>query len=250
MTFNIIKNLHIFYILLVFLFVLLFLASCSSDKTEKSTASTVHNSQNQFDFAKVLSGAYTTSSGSSPEYYARIENYDVVLGADEIINVPGIPGELRVWIGNQHYEPNFPDQMIQDKDSIPALGGWATVQPFAPAFKIDPIETHCIKIHPSGSEVRFKLIPTKQGSFEVGANINLFDSPDCSGAPIPKTASTLKVLVKVNPKEIFIEKMNELWNVLWEKFVEFWAALVAIFFGVILFLFKGKLKKWFGYEND
>jgi hypothetical protein len=180
----------------------------------------------------------------------RIDEYRVVLGADEKIRIPGLPGELRVWIGSPSHKPDFPDDMVKDETAIPAVGESATVQPFAPAFKIDPIKTQCIKIHPSGSEVRFKLTPQKQGTFEVGADVHLFDSSDCSGSPIPKTTSTMKVLVEVNQKENFLEKVNELWNILWEKFVEFWAALLVIFFGVILFFIRVKLKKWFGYEGD
>jgi len=219
---------------------------------EESTASTERYLE--------ITGSYpeyadetAASTESYPEYAEntnRIDEYSVVLGADEKIKIPGIPGELRVWIGSPSYKPDFPDHMIQDEATVPAVGESATVQPFALAFKIDPIETKCIKIHPSGSEVRFKLIPQKQGLFEVGANVYLFESLDCSGSPIPKTTATLKVLVEVNQKEIIVEKANELWNVLWEKFVEFWGALVVIFFGVILFLTKSKLKKWFGYEDD
>ena len=76
-----------------------------------------------------------------------------------------------------------------------------------------------------------------------------FDSRDCTGSPIPKTAATLKVQVEVDPERILIGKALQLWDITWNKFVEFWAALVAIFFGVLLFLIRGKLKKWFGYED-
>jgi|GEM_PF-1962519 len=195
----------------------------------------------------------TASADSSPmmaEDTNSIDEYNVVLGVDETIKIPGIPGELRVWIGSPDYRPDFPERMAQDETSVPAVGESATVQPFAPAFKIEPAETQCIRIHPSGSEVRFKLIPEKQGSFEVGANVYLFDSLDCSGSPIPKTAATLKVLVEVDRKEAFLEKVRELWDVLWEKFVEFWAALLAILFGLILFLIRGRLKRWFGYGDN
>lgn len=179
----------------------------------------------------------------------RIDAYRVELGADETLKIPGIPGELRVWIGSPDHSADFPERMIRDETSVPALGDSAKVEPFAPAFEIDPPETECIKIHPSGSEVRFKLTPKKQGTFEVGANVYLFDSIDCSGSPIPKTAATLKVLVEVNQKDIFLGKLSELWDAFWEKFVEFWGALLAIFFGLLLFLIRGKLKKWFGYEE-
>ncbi|WP_339843478.1 hypothetical protein [uncultured Halopseudomonas sp.] len=187
---------------------------------------------------------------AAPQQANPIEEYRVVLAADETVRMPGIPGELRVWIGGQDYQPRFADDMVEDETAVPAVGESAKVQPFAPAFRIEPEETQCIRIHPSGSEVRFKLIPVEQGEFEVGADVFFFDSPDCKGSPIPKTAATLKVQVEVDPQKIVIGKALQLWDVLWEKFVEFWAALVAIFFGVLLFLIRGRLKKWFGYEGE
>ena len=192
-------------------------------------------------------------SESYPEYAAApAENYPeytVVLGVDEQMEIPGFPGELRVWIGNSNFKPNFPTPMIQDETTIPAEGESAKVEPFAPAFEIDPPETQCIKIHLRGSELRFKLIPKKAGTFNVGANVFLFDSLDCSGSPIPKTAATLEVTVEVNTKEILAAKAEELWSVFWEKLLEFWAAFVVLIFGLILFLIRSKLKQWFGFEN-
>jgi hypothetical protein len=180
----------------------------------------------------------------------KIDDYRVVLGVDQTIKIPGPPGELRVWIGSPEYEPDFPDRMSRDEATVPAVGESATVEPFAPAFEISPAQTQCIGIHPTGSEVRFTLIPQEQGTFEVGANVYLYTSDNCTGAPIPKTAATLKVQVEVDNREIFIEKMRELWHIAWEKFVEFWAALLAIFFGLILFLIRGKLKRWFSYNDN
>jgi hypothetical protein len=195
-------------------------------------------------------------SESSLEYAEEVAapsesypEYTVVLGVDEQIGIPGFPGELRVWIGNSTFKPNFPTSMIQDETTIPGEGESAKVEPFAPAFEIDPPETQCIKIHLSGSELRFKLTPKKAGTFNVGANVFLFDSLDCSGSPIPKTAATLQVTVEVNTKEILAAKAGELWSIFWEKLLEFWAAFVVLIFGLILFLIRSKLKQWFGFEN-
>jgi len=178
----------------------------------------------------------------------KFDEYTVTLGVDENMTLNGLAGELRVTIGPQDLNITFPTAMVQDKTNIPSGGESAKVEPFALAFKIQPKVSQCIRIHPSGSEVRFKLIPQKEGIFEVGANVFLFDSLDCSGSPIPKTTATLKVLVKVDIKEIFHEKSNELGNILWAGFLDFWAVLIALFFGLVLFLIRGKLKRWFGYE--
>ncbi len=190
-----------------------------------------------------------TAESAAVQRPNRIAQYRVVLAADETIRIPGTPGELRVWIGGEDYQPRFADDMVEDETAVAAVGESATVQPFAPGFEIEPQTTQCIRIHPSGSEVRFRLIPIQQGEFEVGADVFFFDSRDCTGSPIPKTAATLKVQVEVDPERILIGKALQLWDITWNKFVEFWAALVAIFFGVLLFLIRGKLKKWFGYED-
>lgn len=204
--------------------------------------------------ARSSSGSQATAavdnSRDSAGDTSRFDEYRMVLGVDETIIIPGPPGELRVWIGSPEHEPDFPERMTRDEASVPAVGESATVEPFAPAFEISPAQTQCIGIHPTGSEVRFKLTPQEQGSFEVGANVYLYASADCSGTPIPKTAATLKVQVEVDNRKVFIEKMRELWHVLWQKFVEFWGALLAVFFGLVLFLIRGRLKRWFGYGDN
>ena len=180
----------------------------------------------------------------------KYDQYKVELGADSIIKIPGIPGELRVWIGFPEYEATFPEDMSRAHGSLPAVGETARVRPFSTGLKIEPKESLCMKIHPTGSEVRFELIPIKEGVFKVGADVHLFDSDDCSGAPIPKAAATLQVEVKVDRAEIANVRKKELWEVFWEKFLQFWGAVVALFFGLVLFLLRNQLKKWFGYRDD
>jgi hypothetical protein len=179
----------------------------------------------------------------------ELDDYTVVLAADKHLQIPGLPGELRVWIGNSSFKPDFPSDMEQNETAVPPVGESATVKPRSSAFEIDPSETQCIRIHPRGSEVSFKLTPKKSGTFTVGAQVFLFYSNDCSGAPVPKFSATQKVTVEVNQEEILIEKVKELWNILWEKLLEFWGMLVALILTVILFLIKGKLKQWFGFEK-
>lgn len=180
----------------------------------------------------------------------KYEEYKVELGADALMKIPGIPGELRVWIGVPDYESNFPENMSQASGTLPAVGKTARVAPFAPGFVVEPKESICMKIHPRGSEVRFKLTPTKKGIFKVGADVYLFDSDDCSGTPIPKAAATLRVEVVVDTFKVIQEHTKKLWEVFWEKLLDFWGAVIALFFAVLLFLIRGRLKKLFGYEDD
>ena len=178
------------------------------------------------------------------------DQYKVVLGVDGEITYPGLPGHLRVWIGNSNFEPSFPETMIQDETLVPAIGESATVKPDADAFVVDPPETACFKIHPSGSEVSFKLTANQAGTFEVGADVKLYGSDDCSGAPVPKSVEYLQVVVTVDNEEIARGKFQELVVILWQKILDFWGALLSLFFALILFLIRGKLKVWFGFEQN
>jgi hypothetical protein len=175
------------------------------------------------------------------------EEYKVVLGADPKIKMPGIPGELRVWIGSPTIDPNLPTYLTRATGSLPAIGETAKVTPFAPAFDVEPKESICMGIDPTGSAVRFRLRPTKAGTFNVGADVQLFYSDNCSGTPVPKSTETLQVEVVVDTDEAFQARSNQLGQIFWEKFVDFWGVLVALFFGLVLFLIRGRLKKWFAF---
>ncbi|MGD2117526.1 MAG: hypothetical protein PVG66_04145 [Chromatiales bacterium] len=190
------------------------------------------------------------AAAPAPTEPKSFDEYKVVLGADEHMQIPGLPGEMRVWIGATDASPELPEDMVQDETTVPAVGESAEVEADAPGFTVEPAERQCIKIHPSGSEVRFRLKPKDSGTFEVGANVYLFDSDDCSGPPVPKTVAALKVEVEVDEKAFVIDKIKQLWNVFWEQFLEFWGAFVALLFGLVLFLIRGKLKRWFGFENE
>jgi Na+-driven multidrug efflux pump len=39
-------------------------------------------------------------------------------------------------------------------------------------------------------------------------------------------------------------------DIFWAKTTEFWAALLALFFGLILFLVRKQLKRLFGFDKD
>jgi hypothetical protein len=186
-----------------------------------------------------------TNNGGMPRTY---DEWLVKLGADSELKIPGAPGELKVWIGVPEFVPDFPERMETATDTLPAVGATAKVEPFAPGFDVKPNESVCMRIHPRGSEVRFELIPKDKGVFHVGANVNLYDSDDCTGAPIPKAASSLEVKVVVDQRRVIEEHTKELWEVFWDKLVEFWGAVLALFFGLLLYLLRGKIKRTFGFD--
>jgi len=177
----------------------------------------------------------------------KFDEYKVQLGVDALMKIPGVPGELRVWIGAPEYAPEFREGMKKAAGSLPKVGETAKVTVFAPAFEVEPRESICMRLHPTGAEVRFMLRPTRKGVFNVSADVNLYGSDDCSGAPVPKAVETLQVTVKVDAGEVVGERAGEMWEVFWGKFLDFWGAVVALFFGLILFLLRGKLKKIFGF---
>lgn len=171
------------------------------------------------------------------------DKYKVVLGADSPLEMPGAPGELKVWIGFREYEAYFREGMKVRKGELSAVGDTAQVTADAPGFEVEPKKSICMKIDPSGSEVRFSLTPKSEGEFHVGATIQLFDSEDCSGTPIPKAVESLQVTVKVDRAAL-------LFKVLWEKFLEFWGAALALIFALLLFFLRKQFKKWFGLSDN
>lgn len=178
----------------------------------------------------------------------HLDFYTIKVAADTKLQIPGGKGELRVWIGDEGFSPVFDSSMNEASGLLPALGNTAKVEAYAPDFEVEPNTSQCIILHPTGSEVRFHLTPKQAGVYKVGANVNLYHSDDCSGAAIPKTAESLQVSVDVNSKALREGKQKELFDIFWEKLLDFWGALLALLFGLILFLVRDKLKKLFGFE--
>lgn len=176
--------------------------------------------------------------------------YKVKLGVDKTISYPGPPGELRVWIGAKDAEFSFGADKAVAVDTLPAVGRTARITPFAPDFKVEPAKSICGQINPKGSSYQFSLYPPQSsGVYRVGANVELFDSNDCTGTPVPETTRTLQVQVNVDTVKVVKSHAAELWSIFWKKFLEFWAAFLALLFGLILFLLRKRLKKWFGYAG-
>jgi hypothetical protein len=190
-------------------------------------------------------GPASANGDPKPEAAA---DYRVKLAADPVLTIPGPPGQLIVWIGLPAYEPAYSDLKTKI-DTLPATGKTAKVTPFAPGFKVEPATSICMKTNPRGSDVRFKLIPLESGSFKVGADVALFESDDCSGAPIPKATTTLRVDVSVDRVKLTLKYLSELWDVFWKKLLQFWGEALALFFAALLFVFRNKLKKWMGYSE-
>ncbi len=177
------------------------------------------------------------------------DEYAVKLGVDEVMKMPGPAGIMRLWIGAPEYTPEFREGMSEAVGSLPKVGETAKVKAFAPDFDVEPKDSICLKLHPTGTDALFELRPKKKGDFKVSAVVELFSSGDCSGAAIPKAVKTLSVSVVVDTGKKIEEGASQMGGIFWEKFLDFWGAIVALFFGLILFLLRGKLKKIFGFSS-
>jgi hypothetical protein len=196
--------------------------------------------------------AISRSVKAMQKYYVaeKYNEYKAVLGADPVIKIPGPPGKLKVWIGTHDYNPKFSEDMKKTTDTIHATGTTAKITPYAPAFRVEPKESVCIQIHPTGSETGFTLTPTEEGTFNVSAYVNLYTSDNCSGSPVPKGTTTLQVQVVVDQVKERKEHAKKFWEVFWEKLLKFWGEFLVLCFAGVLFLIRKQLKKWIGFGKD
>lgn len=179
-----------------------------------------------------------------------LEEYVVKLAVDEAFKLHQ-KGDLKVWIGADSIEVSFGEGMAQDETTVPAdVGQYARVEPRAPDFDISPEVVECVKIHPSGSEVRFTLTPKTSGDFSVSADIKLFSTDDCTGTPVPRSAKSLTVQVTVDNKHVFKSRLSQMGEVVWDKFFSFWGALVTLLFGAALFVIRRYVRNKTGYSEE
>lgn len=175
------------------------------------------------------------------------DDYEAILSVDEQFLV-NKAGELLVSIAFEGNSDVPTVGKVQDTVCFPAhLVQYATVKPIAPGFTVDPVCRSCVKIDPSGSDFSFILTPNKKGSFKIGADVILYTSSPCETDGVPRTVHSLSVEVKVDRKENLELKLNEVFTVVWDSFIKFWKALVALLFGLFLYLIRRRIKAKTGY---
>ncbi|WP_395400494.1 hypothetical protein ACHMW6_23880 [Pseudoduganella sp. UC29_106] len=196
---------------------------------------------------------FTQAGGGKPGKPAtrtlELEKYSVTVSANETLPMPGPPGELRVWIGDERLAPRVQPGMNTQTLALESRGETARVKPFALGLEVEPRESVCEKITPTGSEVRFALKPSKLGTFTVGANVELFGTPDCSGAPVPKTAKSVTVKVVVSPGNLAREKAGEAGEIVWKRVLEVVGGVAGIISVAVLWRVRKKIFKLFGYPS-
>ncbi|WP_186757595.1 hypothetical protein [Echinicola salinicaeni] len=178
-----------------------------------------------------------------------LEDFKAVLEVEKEIKLHQ-NASMIVWIGDKSTEYVTDTGSATDMEVFPArIGQYAKVKPIAPDFEIVPSETGCIKIDPSGSKVQFTLKAIEEGTFEVSAEIQLYDNPNCEGTPVPKTTEHLSVRVEVDKDYRWKSRFNKLGEIFWDKFFSFWGALVALILGFLIYIVRKFLKKNTGYEG-
>lgn len=201
---------------------------------------------------KILAKDVSAAAGRVPgQETNELNSYEVKVSATEKIrlsadkNVPS-SGLMKVWIGQPKFEPKTLSGMQSAssvlQSSSPAAS--AKVIPSFPddpsAFKVAPETSRCQIIDPTGTEVSFTITPTKLGKARVGADVELYNQPECKGDMLTKTASPVTVEV-----HSYIPWWQWLIETLWSFIKEIVAALLAI----LLIVFRKKLGKLFGVEE-
>ena len=179
-----------------------------------------------------------------------LTSYSVNVSATERLTRPGVPGEMTVWIGDPQKLPQVTEGMSSKTEALGVVGETAKVTPFVRGgIDVQPTGSICGRVDPSGSSFKFKLTPIDSGKFSVGANIELFNSADCTGSPVPKSTKEVAVEVTVCASCVAMDGLGTLLNHAWKAFVEFWDKLLVIFFALLLFLTRKKIYTWFGFES-
>jgi len=177
-----------------------------------------------------------------------LTDYLVKLQAEQPLRRPGTPGELRVAISAPAHSPDSPTGWAEASRHIRTAGKSAEVEPYAPDFEIRGERKICMALDPGGSIARFTIVPLKTGPLKVGATVRLYSRPECRGTPTIKQPENLEVAVVVDWMAWLKQRGLELWQILWQKLLEFWGLALGLISGLVLFLLRRRIKRLFGYQ--
>lgn len=188
-------------------------------------------------------GTVGSAQPEGPSASPQPEEYTVALDAKEEFFLHQ-SGRIRVWIGLEDYLNTPREGEVRDQSAIPAnLGQYAQITLKAPGFEVDPAQTECIRIVPTGSSVDFALIPQTEGEFTVSASVNVYETANCSGPPVPLANTYLTVKVKVDKAREYGQWWDNLLQTLMDNLATFITSLVALLGSFVLFLIRKKMKK-------
>jgi len=200
------------------------------------------NEENQENKEPQVTSQYPGSS-------INAEKYQVDLNATEKVNL-NEKGKFIVGIGLVgQYHPNEHSNMVHDSDTIESsTATYARITPDTANFQFEP-KSKIVPIVPTGSEVVFVMTPMKEGTYDVGATIELFDNEECTGIGIPKASGEVSVMVTVDRAGNIKSHLREMDSEFWKQLKKFWAALLILVFGALLFVIRKYVKKKTGYSE-
>jgi len=170
-----------------------------------------------------------------------LDKYIAILEADKRIKLDE-GGTALVWIGLEDNMPSKDEDVIRDSTSLDNSSGlFARIT--LEAKNCAPIDPVVMRIEPSSS-VRFTLIPENKGTINIYANIEFFEDQACT-IDTGKRRATKSLHVKVRAGYF-----GKLWSDVEDGFSYFWAALVALFFGALLFVIRRFVKEKTGYDPE
>lgn len=155
---------------------------------------------------------------------ASSENdYAVLVSASESIALRSEePGVLRVWIGIAGREPPRDRGTATAGKSLGPGANAALVAPATAGFGVIPQKASCQRLDPAGTQIRYQLHPKARGTFQVGPDVKLFASPDCTGPPLPGLPHRVQVEVAVPFWDATLDGVLDLARVTWNEFLVFW----------------------------
>ncbi|MGF1717228.1 hypothetical protein [Photobacterium chitinilyticum] len=198
---------------------------------------------------KVFSGI--VDEGSNP----LLEEYKAIIEIEKEIKLPGPSGILSVWIGSEDFEPEIPNLFARNEAPLKFPFGSVNSAKVTPNgydyFEFGPDEEECFLVSPFGNEVQFNVRPLKmeEGTYKIGAKVELFASYECNGTAINVYPDRLDVFVDVSFPNIVREGLIILSKTTWEEIVKFWKSLIVLIFTTILFLLRRKIKTMIELKN-
>lgn len=172
------------------------------------------------------------------------------VSAPERMRIPGPPQLMRVWIGAPQYRPETQAGTRTAEASLPAISRTVRITPIAPGMEINPPESACETIHDTGSEVAFELKAKERGTYTVGAQVALYENPDCSGPRIPKTTNTVQVEVAVDLAEETLRFGDQARQDTFSALLDLWKEALGVLAAVLLLVFRKRLGRLFGLKDE
>lgn len=186
-------------------------------------------------------------AGEAP---SDLDTWLAQVSAPERMVIPGPPQLMRVWIGAPAYKPAPGANTHSAEVSMPALSHAVKITPIAPGLEISPPESACETIHETGAEKVFSLKASKRGNYTVGAEIALYENPDCTGKRIPKTTNTVQVEVAVDVLEEAREAGDVARKDSFDAILALWKEILGILAASLILVFRKRLGQLLGIKQE